>query len=330
MPEMNMAKAINLALHEAMAKDKRVVILGQDVGRDEGVFRITEGLVAKFGDKRVIDTPLAESGIIGTAIGMAVYGLRPVCEIQFAGFDYYGYQQMESHAARFRNRTRGRVTVPMVMRAPYGGGIRAPEHHSESKEAIYAHTPGLKLVVPSGPRNARALLLAAIADPDPVIYYEPKAIYRLFKEEVPEEPEIISLGKANIVREGKDVSIISYGASMQAALGAAEKLAQQNIACEIIDLLSLSPLDIDTIINSIKKTGRAVIVHEAPRTCGVAAEIIAQINEHALMYLEAPIKRVTGYDTPFPYFSKEQFYLPDSDKVILACRSVLDISGDSN
>jgi pyruvate dehydrogenase E1 component beta subunit len=314
---MNMAKAINLALHEAMAKDKRVVILGQDVGRDEGVFRITEGLVAKFGDKRVIDTPLAESGIIGTAIGMAVYGLRPVCEIQFAGFDYYGYQQMESHAARFRNRTRGRVTVPMVMRAPYGGGIRAPEHHSESKEAIYAHTPGLKLVVPSGPRNARALLLAAIADPDPVIYYEPKAIYRLFKEEVPEEPEIISLGKANIVREGKDVSIISYGASMQAALGAAEKL-------------SLSPLDIDTIINSIKKTGRAVIVHEAPRTCGVAAEIIAQINEHALMYLEAPIKRVTGYDTPFPYFSKEQFYLPDSDKVILACRSVLDISGDSN
>ncbi len=330
MPEMNMAKAINLALHEAMAKDERVIILGQDVGRDEGVFRVTEGLSAKYGDKRVIDTPLAESGIIGAAIGMAVYGLRPVCEIQFAGFDYYGYQQMESHAARLRNRTRGRITVPLVMRAPYGGGIRAPEHHSESKEAIYAHTPGLKLVIPSGPRNARALLLAAIADPDPVIYYEPKAIYRLFREEVPEKTEIMPLGKANIARVGKDITLISYGASMQAALGAAENLAQENVDCEIIDLLSLSPLDIDTIINSIKKTGRAVVIHEAPRTCGVGAEIIAQINEHALLYLEAPIKRVTGYDTPFPYFSKEQYYIPDADKVAMACRSILDIDGAAN
>lgn len=327
---MNMAKAINLALHEAMAKDENVIMLGEDVGRDEGVFRITEGLVAKYGDKRVIDTPLAESGIIGTAIGMAAYGLRPVCEIQFAGFDYYGYQQIESHAARFRNRTRGRITLPMVMRAPYGGGIRAPEHHSESKEAIYAHTPGLKLVIPSGPRNARALLLAAIADNDPVIYYEPKAIYRLFKENVPEEIEIMPLGKANVIRSGKDITLIAYGASLQAAIGAAEKLDREGVSSEILDLLSLSPMDTDTIINSVKKTGRAVIIHEAPRTCGVAAEIIAQINEYALMYLEAPVKRVTGYDTPFPYFSKEQFYLPDSDKVVLACHEVLEKDGDSN
>ncbi len=327
MPEMNMAKAINLALHEAMELDERVIVMGEDVGRDDGVFRITEGLVAKFGEKRVLDTPLAESGIIGTAIGIAIYGLKPVCEIQFAGFDYYGYQQMESHAARFRNRTRGRITVPLVMRAPYGGGIRAPEHHSESKEAIYAHTPGLKLIIPSGPRNARALLLSAIADPNPVIYYEPKAIYRLFKEEVPSERETLPLGQAQVIRQGKDITLISYGASLQAVIGAAERLEEESIDCEIIDLLTLSPLDTDTIITSVKKTGRAVIVHEGPRTCGMAGEIIAQINEHALLYLEAPVKRVTGYDVPFPYFSKEQYYLPDPDKVVMACYSVLDSDG---
>ncbi len=327
MPEMNMAKAINLALHEAMELDERVIVMGEDVGRDDGVFRITEGLVAKFGEKRVLDTPLAESGIIGTAIGIAIYGLKPVCEIQFAGFDYYGYQQMESHAARFRNRTRGRITVPLVMRAPYGGGIRAPEHHSESKEAIYAHTPGLKLIIPSGPRNARALLLSAIADPNPVIYYEPKAIYRLFKEEVPSERETLPLGQAQVIRQGKDITLISYGASLQAVIGAAERLEEESIDCEIIDLLTLSPLDTDTIITSVKKTGRAVIIHEGPRTCGMAGEIIAQINDHALLYLEGPVKRVTGYDVPFPYFSKEQYYLPDPDKVVMACYSVLDSDG---
>ncbi len=330
MPEMNMAKAINLALHEAMARDERVIVLGQDVGVNDGVFRVTEGLHTKFGSKRVIDTPLAESGIIGTSIGMAIYGLRPVCEIQFAGFDFYGYHQLDSHAARYRNRTRGRITVPMVMRAPCGGGIRAPEHHSESKEAIYAHTPGLKIVIPSGPRNARALLHAAIADPDPVIYYEPKAIYRLFKEEVPTEFEISPLGQANIVRQGKDISLITYGASLQAAIGAAEQMAENNIDCEIIDLLSLSPLDSETIINSVKKTGRAVVVHEGARTCGMAAEIIAQINERALLYLEAPIQRVTGYDIPMPYFSKEQYDLPDADKVVAACNIILNFDGDNN
>jgi len=319
-----MAKAINLALHEAMAADERVVMLGEDIGSDEGVFRITEGLLAKYGAKRIIDTPLAESAIVGTAIGMAIYGLKPICEIQFAGFDYYNYHQLENHAARFRNRTRGRITIPMVLRAPCGGGIRATEHHSESREAIYAHTPGLKLVIPSGPRNARALLHSAIADPDPVIYYEPKAIYRLFKEEVPEAIEMIPLGQAHIVRQGKDISLISYGASLQAAIEAAEILqAESSVSCEVIDLLSLTPLDTDTIINSVKKTGRAVIVHEGPRTCGIAAEVSAQISEYALFSLEAPIKRVTGYDIPMPYFSKERYYLPDAGKVVMACHSIL-------
>jgi pyruvate dehydrogenase E1 component beta subunit len=324
MVEMNMAKAINLALLEAMTKDPKVVVMGEDVGPDEGVFRITEGLYAKFGEDRVIDTPLAESGIIGTAIGMAIYGMKPVCEIQFSGFDYYNYHQLESHAARFRNRTRGRLTVPMVMRAPYGGGIRALEHHSESREAIYAHTPGLKVVIPSGPRNARALLHSAIQDPDPVIYYEPKACYRLFREDVPEAMETLPLGKAQVVKAGKDITLISYGASMRATLEAAESLEEEDgVKAEIIDLLSICPLDTETIVTSVQKTGRAVVVHEGPRTCGLAAEIIARINEKVLMYLEAPVVRVTGYDVPIPYFSKEQAYLPDADKVLNAARATL-------
>ena len=325
MVEINMAKAINLALHEAMEQDPTVIVMGEDVGQDEGVFRITEGLHAKYGDRRVIDTPLAESGIVGTAIGMAVYGLRPVCEIQFSGFDYYNYHQLESHAARFRNRTRGRLTVPMVMRAPYGGGIRAIEHHSESREAIYAHTPGLKVVIPSGPRNARALLHAAIQDPDPVIYYEPKAVYRLFKEDVPDQIEVMEIGKAQIAREGEDITLISYGASLRPTLEAAEMLEEDHeVNAEVIDLLSIAPLDTQTIIDSVRKTGRCVIVHEGPRTCGMAAEIIARINEHVLLYLEAPIKRVTGFDVPIPYFSKERAYLPDADKVLAACLETLE------
>ena len=324
MVEMNMAKAINLALLEAMTKDPKVIVMGEDVGPDEGVFRITEGLYAKFGADRVIDTPLAESGIIGTAIGMAIYGMKPVCEIQFSGFDYYNYHQLESHAARFRNRTRGRLTVPMVMRAPYGGGIRALEHHSESREAIYAHTPGLKVVIPSGPRNARALLHSAIQDPDPVIYYEPKACYRLFREDVPETMETLPIGKAQVVKQGKDITLISYGASMRATLEAAETLEEDDgVKAEIVDLLSICPLDTETIVDSVKKTGRAVVIHEGPRTCGLAAEVIARINEKVLMYLEAPVVRVTGYDVPIPYFSKEQAFLPDSDKVLNAARTTL-------
>ncbi|MCA9817175.1 MAG: alpha-ketoacid dehydrogenase subunit beta, partial [Cyanobacteria bacterium HKST-UBA01] len=242
MAEINMAKAINLALHEAMEHDDKVLVMGEDVGPDEGVFRITEGLHAKYGDSRVIDTPLAESGIIGTAIGMAIYGLKPVCEIQFSGFAYYGYHQLEAHAARFRNRTRGRHSVPMVMRAPYGAGIRALEHHSESREALYAHTPGLKVVIPSGPRNARALLHSAIQDPDAVIYHEPKALYRLFREEVPEKMETLPIGQAQVVKEGKDITLISFGASLRAALEAVEELEEdENIKVEVIDLLTVSP-----------------------------------------------------------------------------------------
>jgi pyruvate dehydrogenase E1 component beta subunit len=324
MTQMNMAKAINVALHEAMDTDERVVVMGEDVGPDEGVFRITEGLHAKFGDKRVIDTPLAEAGIIGTAIGMAIYGLRPVAEIQFSGFDYYAYHQLECHAARFRNRTRGQVTVPMVMRAPCGGGIRAIEHHSESREAIYAHSPGLKVVIPSGPRNARALLHSAIQDPDPVIYYEPKAVYRLFKEDVPDKMETLPIGQAHIARSGKDITLISYGASLRPTLEAAELLEEEDgVHAEVIDLLSIVPLDTATIIESVRKTGRCVIVHEGPRTCGLAAEIIARINEHVLEYLEAPIIRVTGYDIPIPYFARERAYLPDADKVVDASRETL-------
>ena len=322
---MNMAKAINLALMEAMTADEKVIVMGEDVGADEGVFRITEGLHAKFGDSRVIDTPLAESGIVGTAIGMAMYGMRPVCEIQFSGFDYYNYHQLESHAARFRNRTRGRLTVPMVMRAPYGGGIRALEHHSESREAIYAHTPGLKVVIPSSPRNARALLHAAIQDPDPVIYYEPKACYRLFKEEVPTAVETMEIGKAQVIQEGKELTIVSYGASLRVALEAAEMLEEEDgVKAEIVDLLTIAPMDHETIIKSVAKTGRCVVVHEGPKTCGMAAEIIARINEKVLMFLEAPVRRVTGFDVPIPYFSKERSFLPDAERVLSACRETLE------
>ncbi|MBK7750039.1 MAG: alpha-ketoacid dehydrogenase subunit beta [Candidatus Obscuribacter sp.] len=322
---MNMAKSINLALFEAMERDKNVIVMGEDVGPDEGVFRITEGLYHKFGEKRVLDTPLAESGIVGTAIGLAMYGMKPVCEIQFSGFDYYAFHQLECHASRFRNRTRGRHTVPLVMRAPYGGGIRALEHHSESREAIYAHTPGLKVVIPSGPRNARALLHSAIQDPDPVIYYEPKALYRLFKEEVPETMETLPIGQSQIVRAGKDITIISYGASLRAALEAAEMLEEEDgVKAEVVDLLTIAPLDATVVIESVKKTGRAVIVHEGPRTCGLGAEVVARVNEAALLYLEAPIRRVTGFDTPIPYFSKERFYLPDPERVLSACRETLE------
>ncbi len=319
-----MAKAINLALREAMERNDSVVILGEDIGQDGGVFRITEGLLDRFGAKRVIDTPLAESGIVGTAIGMAIYGLRPVCEIQFSGFDYYNYHQLEAHAARMRNRTRGRLTVPLVMRAPYGAGVRALEHHSESREALYAHTPGLKVVIPSGPRNARALLHSAIADPDPVIYYEPKMVYRLFKEEVPEAIETLPIGQAQVVKTGTDITLISYGGSLRATREAAELLEEiDHVSVELIDLLTISPMDSQTIVDSVKKTGRAVVVHEGPQTCGIGAEIIARINEHVLLYLEAPIKRITGYDVPIPYFSKEHFYLPEAEKIVAACRQTL-------
>jgi pyruvate dehydrogenase E1 component beta subunit len=324
MAQLNMVKALNLALHNEMARDPDVIVLGEDVGVDEGVFRVTEGLLKKFGGQRVLDTPLAEAAIVGLSIGMAAYGLKPVCEIQFAGFCYLDYHQLESHAARLRNRTRGRYHCQMVLRTPYGGGIRAIEHHSESREAIYAHTPGLKMVIPSGPRKARALLLSAIRDPDPVLFFEPAAAYRAFKEEVPDDEETFPIGKAEVVRAGSDVTLIAYGAMMRPSVQAAEVLrAEDGVQAEVIDLLSLYPLDSETIVASVKKTGRAVVVHEAPRMCGIAAEVVARLVEQAFLYLQAPIRRLTGFDVPFPYFQREKAYLPNAERIAGAVRETL-------
>ncbi len=319
MPQLTMVKALNLALAEAMRENPNVVVLGQDVGQDEGVFRVTEGLLRDFGPNRCIDTPLAEAAIVGAAIGLAFTGFRPVCEIQFDGFSFQAFHQVENHVRRFRNRTRGRYTCPLVIRMPYGGGIRAVEHHSESPEATYAHLAGLKVVIPSGPRNARALLRAAILDPDPVIFFEPKASYRAFREEVPEPPETLPIGKGVVARRGRDVTLISYGAMLRMTLEAAEELADEHdIDAEVLDLLSVAPLDGALINESVRQTGRAVVVHEAPRHCGVGAEIVARIVEESLLYLEAPIRRVTGCDTIIPYFSNELTYLPDADRVVHA------------
>ncbi len=319
-----MVEALNLALDQNMAEDNRVCVLGQDVGVDGGVFRVTKGLLDRYGEDRVIDTPLAECSIIGTAVGMAIYGLRPVAEIQFSGFTMQAFDQIEQNMARFRNRSRGRFPIAMVLRTPYGGGIRAVEHHSESREAYWTHTPGLKVVIPSGPRNARALLHAAIDDPDPVVFYEPKAVYRAFKEEVPEVPETMAIGKAEVVREGADITVIAYGAMMRPTLEAAEDLADlHSIDVAVIDLLSISPMDTETLVDSVSKTGRAVIVHEGPRTCGIAAEIIARLNESAFEHLLAPIRRVTGYDIHFPFFQCEEHYLPDPETIIEAVKETL-------
>jgi len=324
MAKLTMVQALNLALREEMGKDDSVIILGEDVGLDGGVFRVTDGLIQQFGDQRVVDTPLAESGIAGMAIGMAVYGLKPVCEIQFSGFSYQCFHQIENHAARLRWRSQGRFHVPMVLRTPYGGGVRALEHHSESRETYWAHTPGLKMVIPSGPRNARALLASAIRDPDPVIFYEGKAIYRAFREEVPEAPETLPIGKSQLVREGKDVTLISYGAAMRSTLEAAYELEEKNgIQSEVIDLLTISPLDDALFIESIKKTGRAAIVHEAPLSFGPGAEIVSRIMEKAFYYLEAPIARIAGFDIIVPLFSREQSYLPGVQRIVGAVKNVL-------
>jgi len=323
MTKMTMVQSLNLALKQEMAQDDAVVVLGEDVGPIGGVFRVTDKLIDTFGDQRVLDTPLAEAAIIGMAVGMAVYGLKPVCEMQFSGFAYQGFHQLENHAARMRWRTQGRLSVPMVMRAPYGGGVRALEHHSESREAYWAHTPGLKMVIPSGPRNARALLVSAIRDPDPVIFYEPKALYRAFREEVPEEEETIPIGVSRIIREGDDVTLIAYGAMMRPTLEAAKELETTDIQAEVIDLLTISPLDVTLLLESIRKTGRGVVVHEAPRSFGPGAEIIARIMEGAFYYLEAPIERVTGYDVHIPYFHREQHYIPHAKRIVRAARRTL-------
>ena len=325
MAELTMIQAINLALHQEMEQDDRVIVLGEDVGVDGGVFRVTDGLIEKFGKDRVMDTPLAESAICAVSIGMAIYGLRPVCEIQFSGFSYMCLHQMENHAVRLRGRSGGRFHVPMVLRAPYGGGVRALEHHSESKEAYYAHTPGLKTVIPSSPRNARALLVSAIRDPDPVIFYEPKAIYRAFREEVPDEEETIPLGKAEVVQEGKDLTMISYGAMMRPTIKAAVELKKiDGIEPEVIDLLTISPLDEKLLNQSVQKTGRAIIIHEAHRSFGPGAEVVARLVEKSFLYLEAPIARVTGFDVTIPLFQRENDYLPGVDRILRAARKTLD------
>jgi pyruvate dehydrogenase E1 component beta subunit len=325
MPKINMVQAINLALSQEMEKDDSVVVLGEDVGVDGGVFRVTDGLIDRFGPERVIDTPLAESGIAGFSIGMALYGLKPVCEMQFSGFSYFAMHQMESHAARLRWRSGGRFSVPMVLRAPYGGGVRALEHHSESREAYWAHTPGLKTVIPSSPRNARALLVSAIRDPDPVIFYEPKALYRAFREDVPDEEETLPIGKSQIVREGKDVTLISYGASMRPVLEAASELsARHGIEAEVIDLLTVSPMDDELFTGSARKTGRVVLVHEAPRSFGPGAEIVARLVEKSFLFLEAPVRRVTGFDIVIPLYQRETEYLPGPERIMKAVRETLD------
>jgi pyruvate dehydrogenase E1 component beta subunit len=317
---LTMVEAINLALKQEMEKDPRVLILGEDVGKNGGVFRVTQGLIDVFGQDRVIDTPLAESAITGVAIGMAVYGLRPIAEIQFEGFVYAAMEQIANHAGRIRTRSRGRYHCPLVVRLPYGGGIRAPEHHSDSNEAYFVHTPGIKVVVPSTPYEAKGLLVSAIRDPDPVIFMEPKKVYRALREEVPHEEYLIPIGEARIVMEGTDITLITWGAMLQPTLQAAALMDQNGTKAEVIDLRTLSPMDTETMVESVKKTHRAVVVHEAPATCGVGAEIVARINEKALVYLEAPVERVTGFDTVMPLPKLEKYYLPNADRVIQAAR----------
>jgi len=325
MARLNMVEAIDQALQQEMQVDPRVLVLGEDVGRDGGVFRVTDGLIERFGEERVIDTPLAESGIVGMAIGMAIAGYRPVAEIQFAGFSYPAYDQLVSHASRMRNRSRGEFTVPLVVRMPYGGGIRALEHHSESMEAIFAHVPGLKVVVPADPYEAKGLLIAAVRDPDPVVFLEPARVYRAVKTEVPEEPYALPLGKARVVREGQDVTVLAWGALVRTAMEAAQRLETEGAAdSEIIDVRTLSPFDFGTVIASVEKTGRAVVVHEAPRSCGFGAEISAQIMERALLRLKAPVSRVTGFDTIPPLAKLEDYFQPDADLVVEAIRASLE------
>lgn len=311
---LTLVDAINEALYQEMERDERVVCLGEDVGLNGGVFRVTEGLQKVFGPDRVIDTPLAESGIMGTAIGLAMAGMRPVPEIQFEGFLGPAYDQLVNHAARYRCRSRGAVTVPMTVRVPWGGGIHAPELHSDSPEAIYAHTPGLKVVIPSTPYDAKGLLIASIRDPDPVVFFEPKRVYRSHREAIPEELYEIPLGQAKIIAEGNDLTVISWGACVHTCNEAMDHFPE-DVSVELIDLRTISPLDIDTIVQSVEKTGRCVIVHEAPKTAGFGAEIATIIQEHCFLSLKAPVQRVAGFDTMVPYYKLESQYLPDSKRV---------------
>ncbi|MCH8344521.1 MAG: alpha-ketoacid dehydrogenase subunit beta [Planctomycetes bacterium] len=319
MANLTLVQAINLALVQEMEKDDRVIVLGEDVGINGGVFRVTEGLYKRFGPNRVVDTPLAESGIIGASIGLAMAGLRPVPEIQFEGFLAPAYDQLCTHAARMRTRTRGALTVPMTVRVPVGGGIHAPELHSDSPAAFYVHQPGLKVVVPATPYDAKGLLISAIRDPDPILFFEPKRLYRAFREEVPEDEYTVPIGKARVVIPGDEITVISWGAPVVQCVTAIE---QSDQSIELIDLRTIYPLDTEAIVNSVRKTGRAVIVHEAPKTAGLGAEVASRIMEHCFLYLEAPIQRVTGFDTVMPYYKLELEYLPEAERIRKAIQEV--------
>ncbi|MFQ5783516.1 MAG: alpha-ketoacid dehydrogenase subunit beta [Alphaproteobacteria bacterium] len=327
MTEVTLVGAVNMALARAMADDESVVVLGEDVGVDGGVFRATDGLIDRFGPERVIDTPLAETGIAGVAVGMAAQGLRPVAESQFMGFIYPTVDQMVSHASRLRCRTRGRLTCPMVLRAPYGGGIHAPEHHSESTEAMFAHIPGLRVVIPSSPGRAYGLLLSAIRDPDPVVFLEPKRIYRAVKEEVADDGKALPLDACFVLREGSDLTFVTWGAMTRETLAAAETLAAGGVSAEVIDVATLKPFDADTILASVEKTGRCVIVQEAPYTAGFGSEVAAQLAERGLLSLLAPVQRVAGYDTVMPLYRLEEHYMPSAARVLAAAHQALEFEG---
>ena len=323
MSNITLLEAVTQALAYELEHDQDVLVFGEDVGKNGGVFRATAGLQEQFGEARVFDSPLAESMIAGLAIGMSTQGLKPVAEFQFSGFIYPAFNQIISHAARMRNRTRGRLTCPLVFRAPYGGGIHAPEHHSESTEALFAHIPGLQVIIPSSPKRAYGLLLGAIRNPDPVIFLEPNRMYRLTKQPVPDDGEALPLGKCFTLKTGEDVTLISWGASIHETLQTARALEEEGISCEVIDVASIKPLDIDTILNSVEKTGRAVIIHEAAKSCGVGAEISAQIMENSLDALLAPVQRVTGYDITMPYFKLEKNYIPSVARITASVHQIL-------
>ena len=321
--EMNLVQAINQGLRQAMEADARVMILGEDVGVNGGVFRVTDGLFKQFGENRVIDTPLAELGIMGASIGLAINGMRPVAEIQFDGFLPSVLDQVVCHMGRIRSRTRGKHTVPMVLRSPHGGLIHAPEHHSESPEAYFCHTPGIKVVCPSTPEDAKGLIIAAINDPDPVVYFEPKFLYRAARGPVPQAPYETPIGKARLAREGSDLSFISWGAMVHTCLKAAGTLAEGNISAEVLDLRTLTPLDLDAVLGTAEKTGRVIIAHEAPNTGSWAAELSALIAERSLLKLQAPVKRVGSWDIRMPLFRLEKYYIPDADRLVAAARQTL-------
>ena len=326
MAQITLVEAINRALKHELERDETVVVLGQDVGRDGGVFRSTIGLLERFGPERVVDTPLAEGMIAGMAVGMAVEGLKPVAEIQFSGFAYTTIDQILNHAGRMRYRTRGRMSCPMVLRTPCAAGIHAPEHHSESPEAMFAHIPGIRVVYPSSPRRAYGLLLAAIRDPDPVVFLEPTRLYRLFKEDIEENGEALPLDTCFTLRDGTDVTLVTWGAMVHETLQAADALAEEGYSAEVIDVATLKPYDLDTILASVARTGRCVVVSEAARTAGFASEVAAAVGEHGLLTLMAPVQRITGYDTVVPLARLEKHYIPSVERIVAGARAAIDFA----